>query len=98
MALITLNQEYVIQYAQGKGILYGEYSELVKNEQIQKLVAEAVNQLNSHLAQYETIKKYHVLPKEFTVEDGDLTPSMKVKRKQVCQKFRAEVDAMYASK
>lgn len=98
VALITLNQEYVIQYAQGKGILYGEYSELVKNEQIQKLVAEAVNQLNSHLAQYETIKKYHVLPKEFTVEDGDLTPSMKVKRKQVCQKFRAEVDAMYASK
>lgn len=96
VALITLNQEYVIQYAQSNGILYGDYSELVKNEKIQKLVAEAVEKLNCGLAQYETIKKYHVLPKEFTVEEGDLTPSMKVKRKQVCAKFKAEIEAMYS--
>lgn len=98
VALLTLNQEYVIQYAQAHGILYGDYSELIKNEKIQALVAEAIARVNSGLAQYETIKKYHVLPKEFTVEDGDLTPSMKVKRKQVCQKFKAEIEAMYASK
>lgn len=97
VALITLNQEVVLQYAQANGILYGDYSELVKNAQIQKLVATAIATLNSGLAQYETIKKYHVLPKEFTVEEGDLTPSMKVKRKQVCQKYKAELEALYAS-
>lgn len=98
VALITLNQEMVIQFAQANGILYGDYSELVKNEKVQKLVSDAMEKLNSGLAQYETIKKYHVLPKEFTVEEGDLTPSMKVKRKHVCKKFSAEIEAMYTSK
>jgi long-chain acyl-CoA synthetase len=97
VALITLNQEYVIQYAQAHRILYGEYEELIKNPEIKKLVNEAIEKLNRGLAQYETIKKYHVLPKEFTVEEGDLTPSMKVKRKQICEKYRAELEAMYSS-
>ncbi len=97
VALVTLNQEYILQFAQANGILYGDYSELIKNDAIKKLVAEAFTRLNASLAQYETIKKYHVLPKEFTVEDSDLTPSMKVKRKQICQKFKAEIEALYSS-
>lgn len=96
VALITLNQEYVMQYAQSHGILYGDYSELIKNPAIQKLVTEAMARLNAGLAPYESIKKYHVLANEFTVESGDLTPSMKVKRKQVCQKFSAEIEALYS--
>jgi long-chain acyl-CoA synthetase len=96
VALITLNQEYVIQFAQTQKILYGDYSELVKNPAIQKLVQENIEKLNSHLAKYETIKKFHVLPKEFTVEDGDLTPSLKVKRKQVCKKYEKLLEGMYS--
>jgi len=97
VALITLNQEYVIQFAQSNRILYGDYQDLIKHADVQKLVADAVGKVNKSLAQYETIKRYHVLPKEFTVEDGDLTPSMKVKRKQVCQKYCAEIEALYSS-
>jgi long-chain acyl-CoA synthetase len=96
VALITLNQEYVIQYAQSHGILYGEYSELVKNPQIETLVKDAVGKLNAGLAKYETVKKYTVLPKEFTIEDGDLTPSLKVKRKQVCKKHLELLEGLYA--
>jgi long-chain acyl-CoA synthetase len=96
VALITLNQEFVIQYAQSHGILYGDYSELVKNPQIETLVNSAITKLNSGLAKFETVKKYHVLPKEFTVEDGDLTPSLKVKRKQVCKKHLDVLEALYA--
>ncbi|HEY8280043.1 MAG TPA: long-chain fatty acid--CoA ligase [Bdellovibrionota bacterium] len=95
VALITLNQEYLIQHAQANKILYSDYSELVKSEAVQKLVAECIEKLNSGLARFETVKKYVLLPKEFTVEDGDLTPSLKVKRKQVCKKFQAQLEALY---
>ncbi|RYZ99491.1 MAG: long-chain fatty acid--CoA ligase, partial [Proteobacteria bacterium] len=95
VALLTLNQEYVIQYAQGNKILYGEYAELVKNEKIVALVKAAMDEINGQLARYETVKKYIVLPREFTVEDGDLTPSMKIKRKQICGKHQAELEALY---
>jgi long-chain acyl-CoA synthetase len=96
VALITLNQEYVIQYAQSHGILYGDYSDLVKNPQIETLVKDSVAKLNAGLAKYETVKKYTVLPKEFTVEDGDLTPSLKVKRKQVCKKHMELLEGLYS--
>jgi long-chain acyl-CoA synthetase len=95
VALLTLNQEYVIQYAQGNKILFGDYSELVKNPKIQTLVKQAMDEINGQLARYETVKKYIVLPKEFTVEDGDLTPSMKIKRKQICAKYLEELEALY---
>ena len=97
VALVTLNQEYVIQFAQSKGILYGDYSELIKNPEIQNLIRGSIDELNSQLAKYETIKKYHVLPREFTVEEGDLTPSMKVKRKQVCKKYHDLLEGLYSS-
>ena len=59
------------------------------------MVQESIEKLNSGLAKYETVKKYHVLPKEFTIEDGDLTPSMKVKRKLVCKKYIDLLEGMY---
>lgn len=96
-ALFTLNQEYVMQYAQAHRIITSEYSELVKHPEIQKLVEKAVEQLNAKLARWETIKKYIVLPKEFTVEEGDLTPSMKVKRKQVSAKYKDQLEDLYKS-
>jgi long-chain acyl-CoA synthetase len=95
VALLTLNQEYVIQYAQGNKILFGDYAELVKNEKIKALVKTAMEEINAQLARYETVKKYIVLPKEFTVEEGDLTPSMKIKRKQICAKHLEELEALY---
>lgn len=95
VALVTLSQEFVIQYAQSHSILYGDYEELIKNEQIQKLVRAAMDNLNSSLARFETIKKFHIVAKEFTVEDGELTPSLKVKRKVVCKKHLAELEALY---
>jgi long-chain acyl-CoA synthetase len=95
VALLTLNQDFVIQHAQANKILYGDYSELVKHPEICKLVEDAVEELNSGLARYESIKKYLVIPKEFTVEEGELTPSMKVKRKFLCQKYKDELEGLY---
>jgi long-chain acyl-CoA synthetase len=95
VALLTLNQEYILQYAQSQKILHSGYEELVRNPVIQKLVSDSMERINAQLARYETIKKYIVLPKEFTVEEGDLTPSLKIKRKQICQKYGAELEALY---
>lgn len=95
VALVTLNQEYLIQHAQSQGILYGDYAELLKNPAVGKMVDESFAAINSSLARYETIKKYRLLPAEFTVEGGDLTPSMKIKRKHICEKYKAEIEGMY---
>jgi long-chain acyl-CoA synthetase len=87
----------VIQYAQQNQILFSEYGELVKKPEIQKLVSSAMDELNAQLAKYESIKKFHLVAKEFTVEDGELTPSLKVKRKFLTQKYKAELEALYAN-
>jgi len=94
-ALLTLNQEYVIQMAQSKKILFGEYADLLKKEEIKAAVQDAIDNLNKKLARYETVKKFIVLPTEFTVESGELTPSMKIKRKLLCQKYSADLDRLY---
>lgn len=95
VALLTLNQDYVIQFAQSNKILYGDYQELVKHPEVARLVSEAIEELNSQLARYESVKKYIVIPKEFTIEDGELTPSMKIKRKHLCNKYKDELEALY---
>lgn len=94
-ALVTLNQEFVIKFAKENKIIFGEYSELVKNPAIQKLVADAMERMNAELAKYETVKKYIVLSHEFTIDAGELTPSMKVKRKFLCEKYRAQLEDLY---
>jgi len=52
--------------------------------------------VNAQLASFETVKRFHILPMELTVEGGELTPSLKVKRKVVAQRFEREIAALYA--
>jgi len=59
------------------------------------IYAEAVEAVNAKLAQYERIKKFHVLPRELTLEAGELTPTLKVKRRVIDVKYKAEIEAMY---
>lgn len=95
-ALITLERDQVIKYANEQQILFSAYSELVNHPKIHTLVQRAIDDVNSHLAQYESIKRFVILPDEFTVEGGELTPSLKVKRRFVDQKYRSALDSMYA--
>ena len=68
---------------------------MVASPQARALVQRYVDQLNDGLNRWETIKKFTILDKDLTVEEGDLTPSMKLRRKAVTEKHRAELDAMY---
>jgi len=71
------------------------YSEATKSPLMRQKIQEAIDKVNSTLPSYETIKRFHVLDRDFAQETGELTPTLKVKRKAAIQKFKAEIDGMY---
>ncbi len=94
-ALVVLEQEQVVRYAKENQILFSGYNELVKNPKIITLVQKVVDEINAHLASYETVKKFVILPDEFTIEGGELTPSMKIRRNFIVKRYKAILDSMY---
>lgn len=94
-ALITLNLAQAESYAHAENILYSDPHELTQHVKIQAHVQRLIDELNRDLARFETLKKFMILPKAFTIETGELTPSLKVKRGQVTKKYRAEIESMY---
>lgn len=95
-ALITLHREQLIRLATEKQILFSEYAELVKNPKIIAMTQKVIDDLNRSLAQYESIKKFTILPDDFTVEKGELTPSLKLKRRIIETRYHQEIQALYS--
>lgn len=94
-ALITLNKDEVLSYARDKHISFKDYSDLVKNDKIYQMIKSRIEEKNRQLAKYETIKKFAILDKDFSVETGELTPTLKVKRKFTSDKYKAILDQFY---
>jgi long-chain acyl-CoA synthetase len=69
---------------------------IVRDPRVRSLFQKIVDDLNAGLAQYEKLKKFELIPSEFTVGSGELTPTMKVKRRIVEQRYKSEIDALYA--
>lgn len=97
VALITLDPIHLENFAKEKGISFSSKEELTQNNAVLEVVRKSVAEANSQLASYETIKRFAVLPEDFTVEAGELTPSLKVKRKFVDQKFRNQIEKLYGA-
>jgi long-chain acyl-CoA synthetase len=95
-ALLTLNRDYVLAYASEHQILFSEYAELIKHPKVVAWVEKTINEVNKQLASFETIKKFMILPIEFTIEGGELTPSLKVRRKVIQERYRSELDRLYS--
>jgi long-chain acyl-CoA synthetase len=70
-------------------------ADLVKRDDVRALYQEIVDALNRDLSQFERIKRIAILPSEFTVESGELTPTLKVKRKVVAERWRDEIAKLY---
>ncbi len=96
-ALITLDPDAMETWAEQHNHSGKSYEELVTLPEVREMVQGYVDELNSRLERWETIKKFEILPNDLTVEDGDMTPSMKVKRKAVEQKYMSVLDRMYQS-
>lgn len=95
VALITLNEATVKSWAQDNKVEYTNYSELTQAPEVYSLVRDAVADANTELASFESIKKFAILPTEFTVESGELTPSLKIKRKIVDQRYVKQINELY---
>lgn len=94
-ALVTLNQEQTIQYAAENHILFSNYENLIKNSKILSLVQKTIDNLNRKLARFETIKRFAILPKDLSVEDGEITSSLKLRRKMIAEHYSEILDQMY---
>ena len=94
-ALISVDPEAIRAWATNNGMGEKSYEELVRLPQVHSLVQECVTALNGQLANYEAIKRFVVLPQDLTVESGDLTPSLKLKRQVVERKYQALIEDLY---
>ena len=96
-ALLTPNIERLIDYSRANQIDYIDIYELVKSSRITKLYDDRIDALNRKLPPYSTIKYFALVPKDFSIEGGELTPTLKLKRKEIYNKYKAIVDEMYMS-
>jgi long-chain acyl-CoA synthetase len=97
VALITLDPDAVAGWAEHNGKSELSYSEIVNLPEVQEMVGNYVDELNLRLNRWETIKKWTLLDHDLSVESGEMTPSMKVKRKVVEENYRDRIEAMYSS-
>jgi long-chain acyl-CoA synthetase len=95
VALITLNPEELGKFAREQGILAAEPDVVVKHPKIVERVTRIVEDKNAQLQSYAKIKKFAVLPQDFTQDGGELTPTLKVKRKVVADKYRRVLEDLY---
>jgi long-chain acyl-CoA synthetase len=93
--LISLDPDAVAGWAAGGPLEGKPYAEIVASEQARALVGGYVDQLNAKLNRWETIKDFAILPRELSIEDGELTPSLKIKRRSTEANFAGEIDKMY---
>ena len=93
VAVVTLDPEEAEKFAQEKGL---DAATLHTDDSVRASIQAHLDQVNQKFARVEQVKKFEILPRDFSQEGGELTPSMKVKRNVVAQKYADEVDALYA--
>ena len=94
-ALIVPDWQQIESYVQLKGIKSTSRAELCRHERIIDLFERQIAGLTPDLAQYERVKKVALLENEFTIEGGELTPTLKVKRRVIVEKYRSVIDHLY---
>ena len=93
--LVTLDPDAIKGWAAGTPLEGSDYTTIVTSPQAREMVEGYVAELNAKLNRWETIKKVSILPRDLTIEDGEVTPSLKIKRRSVETNFSSEIDKMY---
>jgi long-chain acyl-CoA synthetase len=94
-ALITLNYDAVQDYAKQSGITYADAKELAGDPSVRDLIEKEIENRNRNLARFETIKRFAIVPEEFSIDNGEITPTLKIRRRFVTQKYKEVLEAMY---
>jgi len=95
-AIIVPAIEAIKEYASSKKISYRSLEDLVDNPRIKELIADRIEALQEGLASFEKIKRFTLLPKEFTMESGELTNTLKIRRPVINRHYASQIEAMYA--
>jgi long-chain acyl-CoA synthetase len=93
--VISPNFAALETWAKANGIQFSDHAELVENPQVIAEYKRIVDKVNATLAQYETIKRFHLVPDEWTLETGEMTPSMKLKRRVINTKYHDVIEELY---
>src|SRR5215203_4478482 len=96
-ALVTLDPEAIEGWAKDQGLSYSSFDELAGSREVHDLIESQVTEANQSLERWETIKRFEILPSELSVEEGEVTPSLKVRRRAVEEKYADVLNSMYDS-
>lgn len=94
-ALIQIDYETVGKWAQGKGVAYTNYKSLAGREEVNALISTEIERFNREFARVENVRKFRILAKELDHDDGEVTATMKVRRRTIEKKFAEEISAIY---
>ncbi|MCK0111236.1 long-chain fatty acid--CoA ligase [Ornithinimicrobium sp. F0845] len=94
-ALVTLDPDAIAGWAEQNGLGGKEYAEIVSSPACREMVQGYIDELNVQLNRWEQVKQFVILDHDLTIEEGDLTPSMKLKRRVVTKKYSDQLDALY---
>ncbi|MEA3470534.1 MAG: long-chain fatty acid--CoA ligase, partial [Thermodesulfobacteriota bacterium] len=94
-AIIVIDEENVVKYAQDRKVQYTTFASLTKTEDVIDVIQQEINKVNSQMARVENIRKFRILDKKLYTEDGEVTPTMKVKRKYINEYYSDLIESMY---
>ena len=95
VALVSLDAEAITDWADSNGLAGKSFTGVARDSKTREMVEGYVEELNKHLNRWEQVKKVAIIDRELTVEAGDLTPSLKLKRKVVVDNFHDKIDGLY---
>jgi long-chain acyl-CoA synthetase len=93
--LVMIDQENVEHWAQEKSLPFSDYKSLTRLPEVVDLIRQEIDKVNKLFARVEQIKQFRLIETQLTAEDEELTPTMKLKRKLVNQKYAGLIDSMY---
>lgn len=94
--LIMIDHDNVVKYAQDLNVPFTNFASLCRAKEVQDLIWNEIERVNKNFARVETIKKFRLIDQQLTAEDDELTPTMKLKRKFVNEKYKPLIEEMYA--
>ncbi|WP_370156176.1 long-chain fatty acid--CoA ligase [Ferrovibrio sp.] len=94
--LIMIDHDNVVKFAQDLNVPFTNFASLCRAKEVQALIGEEIEKVNKNFARVETIKQFRLIDQQLTAEDDELTPTMKLKRKFVNEKYKTLIDEMYA--
>jgi len=96
-ALIVPGFTKLMDWAKQHGIEYTSNEEIIKNSMVLTMIGDIVEEYNQLFNQVEQVKKFTLIPREFTIDKGEMTPKLSIRRKVIVANFEKEIETMYAS-